>query len=158
MNNLRTTSALAVKKLVRDAFEDAKALYPGEVPPLDFQELTPQLSVTGQPAALKHALAEVLLNALQASKDDPQVKVHVERQQEADGTARVEIRIVDSGPGFSPEARVKALKPFYTERKVGMGLGLTVADKIVKQHGGTLQIEPFGKDQPGLVVISLPAS
>jgi K+-sensing histidine kinase KdpD len=46
------------------------------------------------------------------------------------------IEFQDSGEGFSAEAAKRAVEPFYTTRTVGVGLGLTAAQKIVQDHGG----------------------
>ena len=54
------------------------------------------------------------------------------------------ISIADNGPGIPAEAFTKIFMPFYTTKANGTGLGLAVVQKIVVQHGGT--IEP--RNQP----------
>jgi nitrogen fixation/metabolism regulation signal transduction histidine kinase len=68
------------------------------------------------------------------------------------------IDVQDNGPGFSPDALKRATEPFFTTRTVGLGLGLTVARKIVEMHSGSLNIIPPKEDQPSLVRITLPLS
>jgi PAS domain S-box-containing protein len=58
--------------------------------------------------------------------------------------ASVEIRIRDNGTGIPPEAKEKIFNPFFTTKPAGegTGLGLSMAhDIIVKQHGGTIQVQ-----------------
>ena len=61
---------------------------------------------------------------------------------------RVEIRIRDNGPGIPPEVKEKMFNPFFTTKPAGegTGLGLSIShDIIVKQHGGSLEVDT----QPG---------
>ncbi|HSQ18957.1 MAG TPA: ATP-binding protein, partial [Blastocatellia bacterium] len=57
---------------------------------------------------------------------------------------RVEITIRDNGPGIPPEVKEKMFNPFFTTKPAGegTGLGLSIShDIIVKQHGGTIEVE-----------------
>ena len=49
------------------------------------------------------------------------------------------ISIADNGPGIPPDALTKIFVPFYTTKANGTGLGLPVVQKIVVQHGGTIE-------------------
>jgi C4-dicarboxylate-specific signal transduction histidine kinase len=111
--------------------------------------------VTGDRAALKHALAEVLLNALQANPKEP--KVDVTLRTEGDNRRQdLQIEVQDNGAGFTAEAAKQAPAPFFTTRNVGLGLGLTVSRKIVETHHGKLEIIPPQSGKSGVVRISLP--
>ncbi|MDW7772125.1 MAG: HAMP domain-containing sensor histidine kinase [Desulfobulbaceae bacterium] len=53
-----------------------------------------------------------------------------------------EFRIADNGPGIHPDIRPRLFEPFITRgKKNGTGLGLAIVDKIIKDHGGTVEIE-----------------
>jgi PAS domain S-box-containing protein len=52
----------------------------------------------------------------------------------------IEIRVDDSGPGFSPEARSKLFTPFHTTKARGMGMGLAICRTIVEGHGGRIWV------------------
>ncbi|HXE42145.1 MAG TPA: ATP-binding protein, partial [Candidatus Baltobacteraceae bacterium] len=111
--------------------------------------------VSGDRPALKHALAEIMLNALQANLKSPVVNVRV--RTETDGaTQDLLIEILDNGNGFTPEAVEKVPSPFFTTRTVGLGLGLTVSRKIIETHHGRLEIIPPQTTGPGFVRVSLP--
>ncbi|PWU18371.1 MAG: hypothetical protein C5B50_09290 [Verrucomicrobia bacterium] len=114
------------------------------------------VAVTGDRAAIKHALAEVMLNALQANPADPKVGVRLQAQSNGNGQPGLQVEVQDNGSGFSPEAAQKAGTPFFTTRNVGLGLGLAVSRKIIETHHGKLEVVPPQPGQSGLVRISLP--
>ena len=68
--------------------------------------------------------------------------IQVELQQLDDG---IEIAIRDRGPGLPDEVRERLFQPFVTSRPDGVGLGLSLAHRILTLHGGKLRIE----DRPG---------
>ncbi len=73
--------------------------------------------------------------------DAPRIAVETRR------TARgIEIVVSDNGPGMSAEVLAKVLEPLYTTKSFGTGLGLPAVDKILRDHGGGLDIQ----SEPGL--------
>lgn len=112
--------------------------------------------LAGDKDALRHALSEVMLNALQASPTDARVVVRLECESDPRGERWVHIDIEDGGSGFTPEAAAHAPEPFFTTRNVGLGLGLTVCRKVIEAHHGKLTIPTPQSARPGLVRISLP--
>jgi signal transduction histidine kinase len=101
---------------------------------------------------LKHAFSEILLNALQASPKGGQVGVKLQAIGENGGRS-LTIEVQDAGTGFTVEAARKIPAPFYTTRNVGLGLGLSVTQKIIESHHGKLEIVP---SPSGIVRVSLP--
>jgi PAS domain S-box-containing protein len=85
---------------------------------------------------LSQVVMNLLLNAVHSLRDDKRVTVAT--GVEGDG---VWIRVVDRGAGMTPEIRRQVLKPFFTTKHKGTGLGLPIAQKIVAAHGGTIRIE-----------------
>jgi signal transduction histidine kinase/HD-like signal output (HDOD) protein len=85
------------------------------------------------------AIAEVLINALQASSDAP-VELSI---QTAPANGRLEIVITDKGPGMSPRALQHAFDPFFSEKPAGRrtGLGLTRTRSLVELHHGEIVLE-----------------
>ena len=51
------------------------------------------------------------------------------------------IAVADSGPGIGAVSLEKVFEPFYTTRKDGSGLGLSIARHIIEEHGGELWLE-----------------
>jgi signal transduction histidine kinase/DNA-binding NarL/FixJ family response regulator len=142
--------------LIEEAFEEACKHQPAKAAQLKCDAPGKPIVVTGDRAALKHALAEVMLNALQANLADPKIGVRLHAESSGNGLQGLQIEVQDNGTGFSPEAAQKAPAPFFTTRNVGLGLGLTVSRKIIETHRGKLEIITSGSGQVGLVRISLP--
>src|SRR5271169_2232815 len=85
---------------------------------------------------LERAFYNLLLNACEAVPRDGQIEVEME---EADGTARILLR--DNGPGIAEPICDQIFRPFVSFGKEnGTGLGLTIAHKILADHGGRLQL------------------
>ncbi len=119
--------------------------------PVEWGERHP-LPVLGQPQGLDEAFYQVLRNALQFSPEGIPVELSGRPRE---GVAV--LRIHDRGPGIPAEAHERIFEPFFTTRAPGegLGLGLTIAYGIVRQHGGQIRVEcpPSG----GTVIeISLP--
>jgi signal transduction histidine kinase len=94
-----------------------------------------QLELTADREMLRGAIANVVLNAIQASSASGIVKL--ELQQE--GSFRV-VEVVDTGRGMSAEVLSRANQPFFTTREKGTGLGLALAQKVAERHGGRLSV------------------
>jgi len=89
---------------------------------------------------LESAIYNLLLNACQAatrSTDVPEVQVHL-----TEGDERIDITILDNGPGIPASVRRTLFDPFVTAGKPnGTGLGLTLARRIAEEHGGSVCLE-----------------
>ena len=87
---------------------------------------------------LERALLNLLLNACEAvSPDSGKVDVSLRRIGE-----KLEIRVEDNGPGIAESVREKLFDPFVSHGKEnGTGMGLTVVQKIVQDHGGEVIVE-----------------
>ncbi len=82
-------------------------------------------------------LQNLLNNAIQASQKPAQVLVSVNRQ----ANNSIELHFSDNGSGISGELRDKIFEPFFTTRSQGSGLGLAVADAVIRSHGGQIDFE-----------------
>jgi signal transduction histidine kinase len=141
-----------IGRLVEEAYQEAMRHVPASGARLKFESFDPQLAVTGDRAALKHALAEIMLNALQSNPHNPQINVTL-RAVGSNGDRSVTIEVHDNGGGFSTETAKRVPTPFFTTRNVGLGLGLTVCQKIIETHHGRLEIV---SGPSGIVRVSLP--
>jgi signal transduction histidine kinase len=99
------------------------------------------LPVPGDALVLEQALTNLLRNALRLSPPGGRVTLAWERA--GDGGAR--LTVDDEGPGFPPEGREALLKVGAAGRPEGHGLGLPLAERFVRQHGGRLML----LDRPG---------
>jgi signal transduction histidine kinase/DNA-binding NarL/FixJ family response regulator len=154
-DTLVSQEAFPLSPLIKEAYEEARKHQPAKAAQLKCEEEQP-ITMTGDRAALKHALTEVILNALQANPGDPRIGVRLHADSKDNGAPGLQIEVQDNGSGFTPESAQKASSPFYTTRNVGLGLGLTVSRKIIETHHGKLEILPPKSGQSGIVRISLP--
>jgi PAS domain S-box-containing protein len=97
--------------------------------------------VSGDDALLYQALLNLVRNAAEAVSENPaggrvMVRGDIDQSSTLQGQR---ISISDNGPGIPPEAMGKIFVPFYTTKSNGTGLGLAVVQKILVQHGGTIE-------------------
>jgi signal transduction histidine kinase/CheY-like chemotaxis protein len=142
--------------LIEEAYQEAARHQPAKAAQFKCEAPAKPIVMSGDRSALKYALTEVMLNALQANPADPRIGVRLHASSTGNGLQGLQIEVEDNGPGFTPEALQNASAPFFTTRNVGLGLGLTVSRKIIETHRGKLEILTPKAGQPGLVRISLP--
>jgi signal transduction histidine kinase len=82
------------------------------------------------------ALVNLLKNAVQASPAAQRIEVRGANRERA-----YAIEVQDAGPGIPPESQERVFEPFFTTREKGTGLGLPLARKIARAHGGDLALE-----------------
>jgi nitrogen-specific signal transduction histidine kinase/CheY-like chemotaxis protein len=148
--------AFGVEKLMEDAYHEAQKHQRSDTAQLQCENGGKPITITGDRAALKHAFAEIMLNALQANPKAATVGVRLQTGPNSDGGQDLQIEVQDNGSGFTDEAAQKVPSPFFTTRNVGLGLGLTVSRKIIETHHGKLEIVPPQSGQSGVVRVSLP--
>jgi signal transduction histidine kinase len=83
-------------------------------------------------AAIRDALSNLLLNALQSTPPGGTIAVSAGRESNV-----VVIRVEDSGPGIPLELRDRIWEPFFTTRQRGTGLGLAIVKKRMQEAGGS---------------------
>ena len=105
----------------------------------------------GDDKLLQQVLVNILLNAIQASKEDSTIVLDARFEQDNE---QVCIEIRDEGSGIADEYLSKIFDPFFTtkEEGKGTGLGLSVSYGIVKHHGGTIQL---GNNEAGGACVSI---
>lgn len=99
---------------------------------------------------IEQVILNILLNAIQAIDADGRITV----QAECD-TQHARISIHDSGRGMMPDQLQNAFRPFYTTKRQGTGLGLSLARRIVEGHGGHIEVSSTA-GQGTTFVITLP--
>lgn len=116
-------------------------------------EGSPAAVVWGRRLALKRAFANLIGNAV---KYGLRAETRVE-----DGGDQVRVTITDDGPGISSEDRQRALQPFVrlepsrNNETGGFGLGLSIADAVIRGHGGRLELTN-GNERGLVVTVVLP--
>lgn len=100
--------------------------------------LPDNLSLVGDVDQLQQVLINLIKNALEAVHDQPQPLIDI--QAFLTDSQRVSITIRDNGSGIEPEALEKIFIPFYTTKKTGSGIGLSLSRQILQQHNGNLVV------------------
>ncbi|MEV6978715.1 sensor histidine kinase KdpD [Kitasatospora sp. NPDC093806] len=125
---------------------------------LDVPETLPMIRADG--GLLERSLANLIENAVKYSPSGVKVLVKADALHPVGGPGRVELRIVDRGPGVPEDAKERIFAPFQrygdAPRGAGVGLGLAVARGFVEAMDGTVSAE----DTPGgglTMVVTLPA-
>jgi two-component system sensor histidine kinase CpxA len=157
---------LSLRELVEQVARDAEYENPGRGclvtspvdPPADPAD---QFMVQADPDLLRSAVENVVRNATRYTAEGTTVEVRLERQQSATGE-EVVVRVLDSGPGVPDEALQEIFEPFYrlddarNRQTGGAGLGLSIADRAIRLHGG--QLRASNRKEGGLQVeIRIPA-
>lgn len=89
--------------------------------------------------AIRAALLNLVLNAIEACGRGGSVELDF-----AESDQEIQIRVIDSGPGFDPKLQESVFDPFVTSKPEGVGLGLALARQAADIHGGTLQARREG--------------
>lgn len=90
--------------------------------------------------ALKRAVANLIDNAAEAMHDSLVKVLTIETSLNESG-AMAEIVIADTGSGLTEQMRERLFMPYFSTKQRGTGLGLTIAAKIVQDHGGSIRAE-----------------
>jgi PAS domain S-box-containing protein len=88
------------------------------------------------PAQIQQALVNLVRNALQAM-----TKGGVLRLQTGQSSENVWVSVADTGAGIPADQVKRIFEPFYTTKKKGSGLGLMIVQRIVRDHGGGIELE-----------------
>lgn len=114
-------------------------------------------SVDGDAALLKEVFVNLMVNACEAMENGGEIVI-TEEEALAENIGRaLLIKVADNGPGMSEELQKRVLEPFETTKPEGTGLGLFIAVRIIKEHGGTLSLHSI-EGEGTTFIITLPAS
>lgn len=117
------------------------------------------LVISGDERLLGQAIGNIVKNAAEAIERlsetvESQGLIEIRTEESDDWIA---IIIEDNGPGFPEEARDRLLEPYVTTREKGTGLGLAIVNRIIVDHGGSIQLQGRGERGRGARVrVTLP--
>ena len=97
--------------------------------------------VEADPDRLKEVLVNIMVNACEAMKGGGAIVIREEETLDASLGQVAVVRIRDNGPGIEEGLRARIFEPFFTTKEEGSGLGLSIAVRIVEEHGGRLNLE-----------------
>ncbi|WP_345209529.1 HAMP domain-containing sensor histidine kinase [Mucilaginibacter gynuensis] len=130
------------KVMVRDMFENMNSLMR---PTLDKKRIEldiilrdPALAIEADINLVEQVLINLLVNAIEAVKDreHPQITLSAEIQKN-----KTLVKVSDNGLGMPPELLDKIFIPFFSTRKTGSGIGLSLCKQIMLLHKGNIQVQ-----------------
>ncbi len=125
-----------LNEIVRSLVEFFEGSAEGEDIEVQFTPADAPLMCRVDEQRIRQGLLNILINAQQAMPDGGVLGIRT--TCEADGAV---VAISDTGPGIAPEDRERILRPFYSTKAHGSGLGLSITQRIIREHGGTLTLE-----------------
>jgi len=136
MADLKDTVARTLQ-LARQAIGSKRVEFSIQIPPH-----LPRFRM--DPEQLHQVLLNLVLNGIQAIAQEGKITIQASELGVSDAPNRprfIEISVADTGGGISREQLEKIFRPFYTTKRGGTGLGLSLCRRIIGQHGGTLAAE-----------------
>jgi two-component system, OmpR family, sensor histidine kinase CpxA len=156
-------TTLSLLELVELVAHDAEYESPGRgCRVITESDAADEFMVEGDPDLLRSAIENVVRNATRYTTEGTTVEVRLGRERAANGDEEIIVRVLDCGPGVPDEALPKIFEPFYrlddarNRQTGGAGLGLSIADRAIRLHGG--QLRASNRKEGGLQVeIRIPA-
>lgn len=98
--------------------------------------LPPTLELLADADLLEQTLINLMKNAVEAMQGQPEPRLQLTAH--LDETGRVLVTVADTGPGIPPEIADKIFVPFFTTKREGSGVGLSLARQVMLAHGGSI--------------------
>ena len=136
--------------LIQDVVELAQQKAVEQGIAIEVADGAPIPRLLADPVQIKTCLMNVVLNAIQAMSTGGRLRITV-----AAGSGTADITISDTGPGISEDDLNRIFNPYFTTKKLGIGLGLAITKKVVEEHRGRIAVRSRPNEGTD-VVISLP--
>jgi len=114
------------------------------------EDLSPISLVKASPGQLKQVFLNLITNAKEAMPQGGRLKISTRMENNF-----VEVTFSDTGKGIKEKDMEALFQPFYTTKKNGMGLGLSICQEIIRNHGGEILVKG-GKEGGAMFTIRLP--
>ncbi|WP_234736834.1 sensor histidine kinase [Tellurirhabdus bombi] len=95
------------------------------------------LKIFADAGQIEMVLINLVKNAAESLEGHEHPVIRLEAQS---GEGRIIVRVADNGPGIEPEAMERIFIPFFTTKKTGSGIGLSLSRQIMQLHGGALKV------------------
>jgi two-component system nitrogen regulation sensor histidine kinase NtrY len=105
---------------------------------ISFHHSEPDFEIRADENLVSQVLINLIKNALEANEKNPGCSIRITAMNNAGGSPQ--ISVTDNGPGINAENIEEIFIPFFTTRKNGSGIGLSVSRQIMSAHGGSLQV------------------
>lgn len=147
VNDFRSLTQTPEPKLepveLRDLFNHLKILFKHDLEARGIQcliEIAPGLpSLQADQGLIEQVLINLVKNAMEAFGEQQQERV-IRISASADDNEHIILRVKDNGKGIEEEALKKIFIPFFTTKKQGSGIGLSLSKEIMRKHKGSLSV------------------
>ncbi len=99
----------------------------------------PQLTALADKNMIEQVLINLIKNAIQAFDEQTEKKIELKAYTSEKGRPIISVR--DNGPGIDPEALEKIFIPFFSTKKTGSGIGLSLSRQIMRVHEGRISVK-----------------
>lgn len=142
--NLNKITTLNLKKVyVRDIFENLLQLMQPtmEQKKIEIETILkdPDLSLDADTSLLEQVLINLVVNAIEAVKERPNPRIVLSAY--LNNNRKTVIRVADNGNGMPAEIIDKIFVPFFSTKKSGSGIGLSLCKQIMMLHKGNIQVQ-----------------
>lgn len=142
--NLNKITTLNLNKVfARDLFENLHTLMEPTLDQkrieMDILLIDPDLSLEADTNLIEQVLINLVVNAIEAVKDREEPLITLSAY--AGGNGRAIIKVSDNGMGMSPEVIENIFIPFFSTKKNGSGIGLSLCKQILLLHRGNIQVQ-----------------
>ncbi|MDB3908283.1 ATP-binding protein [Gammaproteobacteria bacterium] len=148
-DNPEEVEEIPLKAFVEDIQDYIVNIHPASAIDFDFDSNTDEVVTSN--LSVKHAVINIIENAIKAAHSNVNVSFHVT----TDTPALFEISIKDDGPGIPSEVMEKLGDPFISSRKESMGLGIFLANAAIERLNGSIEMVNM-KEGGALSIIRLP--
>jgi len=128
---------------ISDLFEHIELLMKHEIEEnqIEYKRsiMPPDLRIKIDQELIEQVLINLIKNAIQALKEE--TDKNIELSAYLKDNKHIIISVKDNGPGIDEEAQSKIFIPFYTTKKSGSGIGLSLSKQIMRQHLGTISVK-----------------
>ena len=128
---------------VKDLFDNVEQLLLPKIKECNIQFkyriVPPSLSLTADPDLIEQVLINLLINSLHAVQNTEQPRIQV--LATAEGINHVNIAVSDNGYGIKPDNLEQIFVPFFTSKKEGSGIGLSLSREIMRLHKGNITVK-----------------
>ncbi|HEY8204890.1 MAG TPA: ATP-binding protein [Pyrinomonadaceae bacterium] len=137
----------SLTELTRRAVNVARAQLIGRIGKkevrIEFDPPTEDIILSVDPASMEDAILNLVINAIEAIEESGTVSVAIDRGEasDQDHTEEAIIRVSDTGRGISEDDLSRIFNPFFTTTDGGTGLGLPAVRRIVRVHGGHIEVD-----------------
>jgi len=147
VNDFRNLTAISVPQLnrfnVTELLQEIKMLMRKQLASsqvrLEMEVPADSLLLTADRSMIEQVLINLVKNAIEAVQEQPEALIILRAY--LDERSRISIEVADNGSGMTPEAMSKIFIPFFSTKKTGSGIGLSLSRQIMRLHKGTISVQ-----------------